>query len=429
MNSAIGWARNLATWLVRLEVILLSAIYLYFVITDELPVAAFVILAAIWLARWWTMGRLTRTTVLDLPIFLVLLLLPVTLAVSTNWWVSLPKVYGLLLSIAFYFAVVNGVSSRGDLAWAIFWFVLVSSAIALAGLVGTDWAQSKIISASVVYDRLPHFIQGIPRSIAGGFARNGVGGTVALLIPFLVALVFARPFPAADLPPIARQWFGRLLLLALVLALGALALTQSRGGLLAAAVGLSGVALWRERRFAWVAAAGVTIVLSLVLLGQGTAFADTLLRMDTGGGTFASRLEVWQRGIWMVQDFPFSGIGIGTYNETAHRLYPFFIARPDEVVAHSHNNLLQVAVDMGIPGLVAYVAMVTAFAICLLRAYRSTIDVGVRALSIGLGAGMLAHQVFGVTDAFMLGTKPGVLLWVFLGMAVVLSERKELAVR
>jgi O-antigen ligase len=71
--------------------------------------------------------------------------------------------------------------------------------------------------------------------------------------------------------------------------------------------------------------------------------------MDARNATLASRWEVWQRGVMMVRDFPYTGIGIGTYNTIAHLLYPFFIAAPDEVVPHAHNQFLQVAVDLGMP--------------------------------------------------------------------------------
>jgi hypothetical protein len=29
---------------------------------------------------------------------------------------------------------------------------------------------------------------------------------------------------------------------------------------------------------------------------------------------------------------------------------------------------------------------------------------------------MLAHQIFGLTDAFLLGTKPGVVMWMLMGL-------------
>jgi TRAP-type C4-dicarboxylate transport system permease large subunit len=59
-----------------------------------------------------------------------------------------------------------------------------------------------------------------------------------------------------------------------------------------------------------------------------------------------------------------------------------------------------------------------------LRAYVAIDDMGVRALLAGLGFGMLAHQVFGLTDAFILGTKPGVLMWIYLALAAVMYMRR-----
>jgi putative inorganic carbon (HCO3(-)) transporter len=398
--------RFAAKWLVRLEIVLLTPIYGYFVFTDHVPSIAFGLIALIWLARWYNTGRLTRTTLFDLPILLLLACLPVSYAVSIYTWQSLPKVYGVVLSIAFFYATVNAMATRHDLQWATLWLVVVCAGIALAGLIGTDWAQGKIISASFIYDNLPRFIQGVPRSIAGGFARNGVGGTLALTIPFLFALLIDRRSLTAD-----RNQRG-LALIALVLSLLTLALTQSRGGILGTAAGLFALVAWRERRWLWLAVAGAAGLVAAIALGYGNRLGDFIFRMDSGG-TLASRIEVWQRGWMMVQDFPFTGIGIGTFNSIAHLLYPFFIIAPDEVVAHAHNQFLEVAVDLGIPGLMAYIGLLAAFVISSWRAYRATNDVSLRALIVGLCCGLFAHHIFGLTDAFILGTKPGVMMWIF----------------
>ena len=420
-----------ARWLVQLEIPILTVIYVYFVISDQVPLAAFGLIALVWLARWGTTKRLTLTTPLDLPILLLLAWLPLSLSVSIYAWQSLPKVNGVILGILFFYAIVNAIQSRRDLAWAVFWLVIVCAAISFAGLVGTDWAQNKIISAAFIYDRLPRFIQGVPRSIAGGFARNGVGGTLTFVVPLLACLSLARSWTRELAVEQGRRGAGvrfplRIIVIAaLLLSLVTLGLTQSRGGLLGAVVGLFGVAIWRERRFAWLIVLGAAGLIVLLMLGYGNTLVDFVLQMDAQSGTLASRMEVWQRGLMMVQDYPYTGIGIGTYNSIAHLLYPFFIASPDEVVAHAHNNLLEVAVDVGIPGLVAYIALLTGFVIAAIRTYRAIIDAGVRAQIVGLGCGMLAHQVFGLTDAFILGTKPGVLLWVFLAFMVVIYLRQD----
>lgn len=419
----IAFAHTSARWLVRLEIVLLVLIYIFFVFTDQVPLVAFGLIALIWLARWWSTGRLTHTTLFDSPILLLLTCVPLSFSVTIDAAQSLPKVYGIVLGVAFFYAIVNAVMTRRDLAGATLWLVIVCAAIALAGLVGTDWAQGKIISVSFIYDHLPRFIQGIPRSIAGGFARNGVGGTLAYVIPLLAALVFAARRPDLQKAGENVPWLIPAGVIALVLALLTLALTQSRGGIFGTVAGLLVVAGWRERRLVWGIGAGALGLIILIALGYGNALMGFVLQMDASNATLASRLEVWQRGLMMVRDFPYTGIGIGAYNSIAHLLYPFFIAAPDEVVPHAHNQFLEVAVDLGIPGLIAYVALLTAFGICAARAYRANQDANVRALVVGLVAGMFAHHVFGLTDAFILGTKPGIVMWVFFAFVAATSPR------
>ncbi len=418
----IALARRGAGWIVRAEISALTIIYGVFVITDQVPWFAWAWLALTWGARRWLTGKFTRATAFDLPLGVLLVCLPLSFSVTIAPATSLPKVFGVLLAVAFFYATVNAIQTPRDLAWATFWLVIVCAGIALAGLIGTDWAQSKIVSASFIYDRLPRVVQGIPRSIAGGFARNGVGGALALIVPLLVALAIqnARSPQSA----IRNSVYNPILFGATLLALATLALTQSRGGILGAAVGVLGVAIWRERKFVWLIAASVAALIGLIALGYGNALLDFVLRMDAQSGTLASRLEVWQRGWLMVRDFPFTGIGIGTYNAMAHLMYPFFIAAPEEVVAHAHNQLLQVAVDLGIPGLVAYCALLAAFALSVTRAYRAPAAAATHALIVGVSAGMIAHHVFGLTDAFMLGTKPGIVMWIFFAFGAALDAQR-----
>lgn len=424
--------RQAAAWLVRLEIPILLALYAYFILTDALPPEAIILLFFIWAMRAWLTQRISTRTAFDLPIIFLMLLLPFNLSISPSWFLSLPKIYGIIFGIAFYYAIVNHISSTRDLSLAIFWLSLLALAIAIAGLIGTDWAQSKIISASFIYDRLPRFIQGIPRSIAGGFARNGIGGTLTFTIPLLAAMLYtcvmANPNGAKqsffsrlrECLVVANstshdtfsRWVPLLVSIALLLSLFTLALTQSRGGILGVAVGLLTLIVWKNAKFGLgILVAGLILIVSLLSFGRGSVVASAV-----SDGTLASRMEVWQRGLMMVQDFPFTGIGIGTYNQVAHALYPFFIAAPNEVVPHAHNQFIEVAVDLGIPGLIAYIALLVVFFYCAARAYRGTSDAEVRGLIVGLVCGMVAHHVFGLTDAFILGSKPGLLMWVYFAM-------------
>jgi len=45
-------------------------------------------------------------------------------------------------------------------------------------------------------------------------------------------------------------------------------------------------------------------------------------------------------------------------------------------------------------------------------------------LTAGLFSGMLAHQVYGLSDAITLGAKPGFALWIILGMVAALYTKR-----
>lgn len=434
--------KSIACWLLRLEVPILLALYLYFILTDALPLIGAVFIFSVYAVRVWLMRRVSASTLFDIPIIFLLILLPFNLLISPSWALSLPKVFGLIFGIAFFYAIVNHLSTQHDLSLAIVLLAALGFAISLAGLIGTDWAQGKIITASFVYERLPRFIQGIPRSIAGGFARNGIGGTLTFTIPLLAALTLAgassQPLRDRDLKSVvtgtqpldmSNQVAGVLLRqsryiapFALALSIVTLALTQSRGGILGALVGVAALILWKKPKVAiGLVTTGLLLLIAVVALGRGSILASAV-----SDGTLASRMEVWQRGWMMVEDFPLTGIGLGTYNVVAHTLYPFFIASPDEIVPHAHNQLLEVAVDLGVPGFLLYVALLGGFFACAWRAYRSLDDLWARALIVGLVSGMLAHHVFGLTDAFILGTKPGLLMWIYFGIVAALSSHPHL---
>jgi len=59
---------------------------------------------------------------------------------------------------------------------------------------------------------------------------------------------------------------------------------------------------------------------------------------------------------------------MGAFDTVVNTMYPSLIILADARVTHAHNELLQVAVDLGIPGLVGYVALLTTFALTAWRA-------------------------------------------------------------
>lgn len=411
------------------EILVLIAIYAIFTFSDRVPLPAVVAMGLLWMARWRATGKLTMATPMDVPILGILAMVPVSLYASVDWRLSQPKVYGLILGVAIFYAVANAIHSIRGVQFAAVALVLIDAAVVMLGLVGTDWSSTKLFSLPQVYGHLPKLIQGVPRSLGGGFAPNGIGGTLIFLIPVLLSQLWSRPLKGSEEHSRPLQlwqvWHRPALALCLLLSAFTLVLTQSRGSFIGITVGLLALAAWHDRRALWAIPALALAVFAVFESGRGWELIQFVLRVDAGARTVQGRMEIWQRALYMIQDFPYTGIGIGTFDKVANVLYPFFLIGPDARVTHAHNELLQVAVDLGIPGLVAYVGLLSAFAFTAWRAYRALGDPWLRALIVGLACGMLAHQVFGLTDAFLLGTKPGVVMWVFMGVVAALYARRD----
>jgi len=141
--------------------------------------------------------------------------------------------------------------------------------------------------------------------------------------------------------------------------------------------------------------------------------------------TLESRLEIWSRAIYGIQDFPFTGMGMNTFRKVLPVLYPLFTISSEFDIVHAHNEFLQAALDLGIPGLVAFIALYIVAFWMLADVWRVTChsqlitdhwSLVTRSLTLGLGGGLLAHLLYGLTDAVALGAKPGVLFWMLLGL-------------
>jgi O-antigen ligase len=268
----------------------------------------------------------------------------------------------------------------------------------------------------------------MPRSVGdGGINSNIIGGGLTFFLPLLANLLwnnndfeFIAFFKNKQLAKVMSIVFKVLLILALLMVTFTLILTQSRGSYLGAVIGLLALAIIKDKRYLW----GVPLLAILFLtILQRTAQGDIKVFIDIidstrGGGTLPGRLEIWQRALFLIQDFPYTGVGIGTLSPITNMLYPYFHFSNAKVY-HAHNMILTVAVDHGLPALVLYSALITSFVVMVIKTTKKA-NPAVKALLIGLACGLLAHQVYGIMDAYMLGTKLGAIMWIYYGIAAAL---------
>jgi len=202
---------------------------------------------------------------------------------------------------------------------------------------------------------------------------------------------------------------------------GVLLLTKSRGGYVAAAVGVLAL-LWLSGR--WKLALVILLVCVVVgvwVVGYGGDAETTpnLVEQSADPSTLAFRVNVWRVALWMLADFPFTGVGMGTFNDVGALLYPFYETQNPG----THNVHLQAGVDLGLPGLIAYLALLGLtlwMAWQAAQRFKEKERPVLHAIAIGGLSGMMALLVHGFVDNTMWNTRAAFLPWVMMGMLVAL---------
>jgi O-antigen ligase len=230
-------------------------------------------------------------------------------------------------------------------------------------------------------------------------------------------------------------------------------LTQSREGYISLALTLPVLILIALlpglRKYGLRLGALLAVILGVLLASRwGTVrswVTDINLSADSAfsTGTLEERLMIWSRAVHGIRDFPFTGMGMNTFREVMPVLYPLFTSGTDIEIPHAHNEFLQAALDLGIPGLIAFIALYIVAFWMLIRTWQSThlnvqlalsergtavpltkpggwfaaldaspiADVHLAQMLLqGLGGGLLAHMLWGMTDAIALGGPAGFLV-------------------
>jgi putative inorganic carbon (HCO3(-)) transporter len=401
---------RLASLFTLLELALVAVLALLGVLTERLLPLAALVAILFWPLRWALNRRPTLPTPANLPILILLLMLPVSLWASPLPEKTLLQALRLLVGILLFYALLNGLVTLSRLLAACWASAGLSLLLSLAALVSVNWPQGKI---PLIPARL---VALFPPQISDTVHANVMAGALALLLPFPLA-AFLWNFSPLKSRLIALPLRLTALLIAACVA-AVLLLTQSRGGYLAAVAALVVLLTLRLRRWGWLVPLACA-ALSTYLLWRYPNALEILASGSGAANSLEVRQEIWSRALFIIRDFPLTGIGMGLFTEVADALYPFFLSEPG-AVSHAHNLLLQIAVDLGLPGLIAWLALLIVVIAGAWRAYRCAPTAVPHLSSIGaaLLATLAALLVHGLFDAVAWGLRPAVITWGVFGMAV-----------
>ena len=258
----------------------------------------------------------------------------------------------------------------------------------------------------------------------GGLHPNKVGGLLAMLAPFSLALGL--------LAWRERDWgLGIFALSAGLLVLIGLVFTSSRAAWLALFASLGVWILWvvacgsatnRLRlRPAALFGLGIALVLVVILLfvASRPAGISGLVNRLPGPNSAVSRMEIYTNTRWLVTDFPFTGGGLASFPG----LYSQYVMQiPVFLFGYSHDLYLDLALEQGIIGLLSLLFVLGGSFWLVVGRERSDL------LDGAVLAGLVVLVLHGFVDDPLYGERGTPLLFLLPGFAAALA-RTELPLR
>ena len=208
----------------------------------------------------------------------------------------------------------------------------------------------------------------------------------------------------------ARHHLERMLYSLSVLVSGlCLVLTFSRGGWIAVAVGVVVLGFLKDRRIL-ILLFGLLLLMPLFASEAVLQRAETIVTLDDSSALY--RLTIWRAAARMVRDYWLTGVGLGI--AAFSKIYPLYEIAGTPAM-HSHNLYLQIAVEMGIMG-------VLMFAFVMLNHARDALSGRVVGRSsfvmLGLFAATCGQLVHGLIDNIWYSPKNVMFFWLAVGLTV-----------
>lgn len=203
--------------------------------------------------------------------------------------------------------------------------------------------------------------------------------------------------------------------------------SASRGGFVAALVGVLAVLVLAKRQRAWLVAFILCVVGVMgTWLSIDGAASERLGSLESNG-----RTELWGVAWQMWQDHPVGGVGLGGFQENSatyardlgSREFADFLTEQPKVV---HNAYLELLAETGLPGLVLYLVVV---GICVRSAWAAArlFERAGDAAMATLSRSVIAAIFSMLAAAFFISAQTDQFAWVLLalGPALLVAARRE----
>jgi O-antigen ligase len=200
----------------------------------------------------------------------------------------------------------------------------------------------------------------------------------------------------------------------------ALVFSYARSAWLGAVSGIFTLGLLRGRKFAIFLLVGLVLLCLLVYVIEPTSWdriKEISLSKDRPEST---RIRLWLTSVNMIKDKPIWGIGLGNFSRLFDR---YKVEGFYDTTCHPHNDFLNVAVNSGILGLLAYLWIWVAFFRSTFRSVRrGEKQTFVQAAQMAGMAAITGFLVAGLFQCYYTDAEVNMLLMFILGSTVILNR-------
>jgi putative inorganic carbon (HCO3(-)) transporter len=364
--------------------------------------------AAIFSGRWIFERKLLPHTPIDTAMALLVLWAFFGLFGVHDLTVCTPKIAGLTYGVVLFYILIGALTTRVRIKIAILIFISMSLAVSFVGTLSRfDGIGFPQITKNKIIENVPKVILNI-KGAENGINPNPLGGTLLLFVPpGMMALAFLLKRKNEITKNITRY----LLIVGTAVILGAdiFAIFYSRSvGAMAAFVFI--LFMMGKKRRPIKVCIGLAVVFSFFFILKSPYFNKNVIIKSTREALDASalsRLPIWQSGLKAAQEHAVFGLGVETLRTTPPLKY---------YEAHAHNQFIHLAAEMGIPALIAYLAILVGAGWMTIEVVRSKMPEWMILIIRGLAWGQIGFAIFGIADAIPLGSKPGIFFWISLAL-------------
>ncbi len=190
---------------------------------------------------------------------------------------------------------------------------------------------------------------------------------------------------------------------------GGIACSYSRGPYIAAAAVFVILCFYGVKKLARLAAVGALALGGLLVFSRGT-LKRLLTLKSTGDVSINTRKAIWKAAFEMLKKKPVFGYGNGFDNIRSVLHNTYGIKQP-----HAHNIILEIWLENGIFGVIAFAAIFVVFLVLIIRLAK--LGTKQREYAVTLFASAAGFMLCGMTDCLFYGLKPLQYLLMLLGLS------------